>query len=275
MRLLGFALVLSAGICSAAPPGNAPAAAKVPPKEIRKTFPLAEGKQIFLESRIGDITIRPGQGKHAEVVVRIEADGDCAENKDRVAKTEALIDAIPEGLRVRTLQDDAKQNMGMLGAFIKTCEAPRVNYTLTVPRSTKLDIRVDRSTVDLEDMDSDLRLRMRYGRVTAKSLAGAADVDLRGGEVRIGFRKLERPSRIQMFSGMLEASVPKNAKFDLNFEGHPRAFNTDFPAQPREIAHVNGGGPRLDLGMMHGTCRVLAAQPLPLPAQKPSKTTVR
>lgn len=247
-------------------PWQAPAASRE--KEVSRTLPLDRDGVVSIDTYKGSVKISTTDSAEVVLRARIEADGDCDDRDERVAQTEIEVEASRSRLLIRSDYDGLKGRRWSFHFFgFGACEVlPLVHYTLTIPKTARLEIKDYKSRIDIKNHAADLELNTYKGSVHIDGQAGGVDLETYKGDVRVDMASVGKSNRFETYKGEIEISVPKSAAFtvdadlsrrgrldadfDLVHQTHRRRHDT------RARTEVNGGGPAMRLSTYKGEFRI-------------------
>jgi len=141
-----------------------------------------------------------------------------------------------------------------------------VHYTITAPRTARLDIHNHNADTDIRDVNAAVRLATHSGVVRVANLAGPLDLSMHNGWARVEFASFTQDARLATHNGWVELTLPAASKFDLDSRGHHMLVQSDFQLVTRaSYSHrpwenvsgsVNGGGPHLSVVSHNGGLRL-------------------
>ena len=178
-------------------------------------FDVGDKLELSVDSRAGTVTVRGEDTQQArvEVVARLWADS-AAEADEQADLIERGITYGGKRLVIRA------PTLLRTGPFLFFARGPRIDYQVTVPRTTEATIgnrsgRVEAEQikgplvidarsgrVSVRDIGGDTKIVSRSGAVQAESIAGALTVESRSGTVRISRCRLD--ASVQIRSGTLQ-----------------------------------------------------------------------
>jgi hypothetical protein len=237
-------------------------------REVNRTLELSPTGRVFVDTYKGSVRVSTWDSPRVEIRARIEPDGNCDTNEERVRDTEVRIDSSPDSIRIRSDYDKIRRNSGLWGLFQWNCEAyPFVHYSLKIPRTASLKIKDYKSEIMVSDLRSDLQIESYKGTMAVTGLDGSLDLETYKGEARIEFTRLGGKSRMDTYKGDIRISMPRSSRFDLDADfGRRGEFHSDFSLNmntqgtrgrhERLRSSVNGGGPLLYLKTYKGALRL-------------------
>jgi hypothetical protein len=252
---VGLAVVLSLAFASIA-------AAEV--KNIDRTLALNATGTVAVEAHNGWIQVRTWDRPEVEVHVRIEWLG-LSSSSYRVRATTVDVDGSPDRVSIRWNSPE-RYGWGLWSLFDGPWIGPDVHYTITAPKTARLEIRDHNANVDIRDVNAGVRISTHNGGIKVSNLAGPLDLSMHNGWARVDFASFNQDSRVSSHNGAVELTLPSASKFDLNSSGHHMYVQSDFPVttqaayygrSPRNVSGaVNGGGPDLQVVSHNGSLRL-------------------
>jgi hypothetical protein len=251
-----------------------PIAVSQPAREFKKTIPLANDGVLIIDTYKGSITITTHEKPEIELAVRIESDADDSRQAERdVQDTEIRIRESSEEVSIRTDYRDLERHhhTGFWDWVFDFGDSwsslPLVHYTITMPRTAKLEIKDYKSDTRIDGLKSTIQLNTYKGTVEIAGLEGGIELETYKGRVRVSIAHLERDSRFETYKGDITVSVPKKSGFDLKTAfGRRVDFASEFGFDSYEggrkkhrYSHrdrVNGGGPALEFESEKGDIRL-------------------
>ena len=238
------------------------AAAEV--KNIDRRLPLSATGTVAVEAHNGWIEVRTWDRPEVEVHVRIEwpyASG----SSYRVRTTTVDVDGTADRVSIRWNSPD-RYGWTLWSLFDGPWTGPDVHYTITAPRTARLDVRNHNARTDIRDVNAAVRVGTHNGGVRVASLAGPLDLSMHNGWARVDFAAFSQDSHISSHNGVVELALPAASKFDFDSRGHHMYVQSDFPLTTRASHYsgtsrnvsgsVNGGGPDLQVVSHNGSVRL-------------------
>lgn len=238
-------------------------------REVHRTVALDADGRVSLDTYKGSIRVSSWDRPQAEVTARVEADGSCGHTRyqaELVRDTDVSIEGEGRSLRIRSDYDRVKDRS--VWHFFSLCSSlPFVHYTISMPRTARLEVKDYKSEIHVSDLASEVRLSTYKGDVRLSGLSGSLELDTYKGDVRAAFLKLSGDSRLDTYKGDIQISLPRDARFAVSADVGRRArFDSDFPVLwksgsrrgrgDRAAGAVNGGGPELSLKTYRGSFRL-------------------
>jgi DUF4097 and DUF4098 domain-containing protein YvlB len=144
-----------------------------------KTFEVREGTQLSIENRSGTITVRGEDTERVQVdvVARI-----WAESEDEADdQAEMVMHSVRQEDNRISIRAPALLRPAPLILFGR---GPRIDYQVTVPRSTVADVSSHSGRVEIENIAGPIDVTARSGRVGLRDIAGDVRIVSRSGSVQ-------------------------------------------------------------------------------------------
>ncbi|HEY3130142.1 MAG TPA: hypothetical protein VGL91_11830 [Acidobacteriota bacterium] len=246
----------------------APAASAASTREVNRTVNLNAAGRISIDTYKGSVDVTVWDSPQVEIKAKIEADGSCTDDEERVRDTEVRIDSSPDSLRIKSDYDRLRKGFGLMDVFHWNCgNFPSVHYRLKIPRTAQLNIKDYKSEIRVAGLRSDLRVNSYKGTMTLTDLNGSLDLETYKGEARVEFVNLGGKSRLETYKGNIEVTMPRDSRFDLETDlGRRGNLDSDFSFNVRAgglrdrgqkyRGSVNGGGPLLYVKTYRGVFRL-------------------
>ena len=236
-------------------------------KEVKKTVALEKDGRVSVETYKGSLRVAGWDRPEVEVAARVESDDGCGDSKyqaEMVRDTEIRIEGGGSSLSIES--DYSRVKDRHWGFFFGSCSSrPFVRYTISMPKTARLEIKDYKSEISLNDLGAEIRLNTYKGEVRAAGLAGPMRLDTYKGDVRMGFTRVSGDMRFETYKGEIELTLPRDARFSVAADVSGRgSLDSDFPVLlktgSRSRAHIeasaNGGGPELSLHTYRGTFKL-------------------
>jgi len=233
-------------------------------KNIDRTLPLSVTGTVAVEAHNGWIRVRTWDRPQVEVHVQIEWSGVSASSY-RFRQATVDVDGSVDRVSVRWHSPD-QYGWTLWSLFDGPWSGPQVHYTITAPRTARLDIRNHNADTDIRDVNAAVRLATHNGVVRVANLVGPLDLNMHNGWARVEFASFSQDTRVAAHNGSVELTMPAASKFDLDSRGHHMVVQSDFQLATRASysrrpwenvsGSVNGGGPRLSIVSHNGSVRL-------------------
>src|SRR6266568_4039027 len=145
-----------------------------------------------------------------------------------------------------------------------------VEYTLTVPRTVRLDeIKLINGSLDIAGVSGEVRASCINGRLEAQDLAGHARLSTINGHLDAKFDKLDGKSvELNSVNGSVDLTIPSDSNAEVEASTVSGSINNDFGLHVnnhRFVGHdlrgeLGSGGTRIKLGNVNGRVEVHHAQ---------------
>jgi len=229
-------------------------------KDVHKTFPLASGGQLTVDTYKGFVKVTTWDKNEVDIQARVEPDDSLISDARDVQDTEIRFDATSNSVRVKT--DYSKVERWF--RFNQTL--PRVRYTISMPRNASLNIKDYKSDTEVSGLHADLNIHTYKGTVRVRDLDGSIQGYSYKGDMKIEMSNLRARSKLETYRGEYDVAIARSARFDIEEDHGRRAHvDSDFPrtmqagrVSSRTRGQVNGGGPVLMLKSYRGTYRLRA-----------------
>jgi hypothetical protein len=219
-------------------------------------------------------TVRPGallEVNETNGLVQVDAgDGDAiVVNATRIMKAPTE-DAAKAMLAEFTIAESITADRVMLDGTEKSTSlgsnrSRRVEYRITVPRSTAVTIRSVNSEIKVTGIAGVLHVASTNGQITGSGLGNGADIRLVNGEIRLDLAKLgESGVRCQTTVGQIVVTVPADTKATIAANVTVGEIRTEkLSVTIREqtgrslTGTIGGGGPDIRLDAVTGEVRLV------------------
>ena len=288
MRTLRIGLVALL-FCLVVPQAHAQAS-----RTVNRTFDLAAGGTVMLDTYKGRVDVQTWDRDQARVQITIEG-----EKQANVDDTRIRFDSGADRLEIETDYDELDGNKTLFGLFtLGSVDRPSTDYTLTVPRAATLAVDTYSAATSVARLEGPLRFDGYSASLTVDRLTGALRADTYSGSVEVS--RAEGPMEVDTYSGQLQAdSVAGSVQFstysgsatlgfaaltdDCSFDSYSGdvsvtlpantgavvettedALETDLPVRLEQMgddrirATIGDGGPRLRFDTYSGTLSVRA-----------------
>jgi hypothetical protein len=185
-----------------------------------------------------------------------------ADSKDRLDDARIEVDSSKEHLSIRTKyrDHDLTSNWGSHN------NPPSVEYTLTVPRTVRLDeIKLINGSLDLTGVSGEVHASCISGRLEAHNLSGRADLSTINGHLDAKFDQLPGSSvELKSVNGSVELTIPSDSKAEIEASTVSGGIENDFGLHVnnhRFVGHdlrgeLGSGGPRIKLEDVNGRIQI-------------------
>ena len=233
-------------------------------KKIDRTVPLSLTGTVELDAHNGRIDIRTWDRPEVDVHVRIEWLG-LSSSSYRFRATTVNVEGSADRVTIKWVSPD-QYGWSLWSLFDGGWVGPEVQYTITAPRTARLDIHNHNANTDIRDVNAAVHLSTHNGMVRMTNLAGPLDLRMHNGWARVDFASFTQTSRITTHNGVIEVALPAATAFDFDSSGHHVRVDSDFQPATHASYHgrnggnvagtINGGGPDLRFVSHNGSIRL-------------------
>jgi hypothetical protein len=228
-------------------------------EEFHQTYPLAAGGQVSLKNINGAARVSVWDRNEVKVDAIKRA-----HKKERLDEARIEIDAAAGAIRIRTRYSRSTD----WDEADRRYENPAVvDYTLTVPRSSRIDsIELINGDLDIEGLEGDVRASSINGEVRARRLSGEVRLSTINGHLEASLDRVGESKSISLSSvnGSVELLLASDAEGEIKASTvHGGISNgLGLPVRKgkyvgRSLAGVLGrGGARIDLNNVNGSIRI-------------------
>ena len=230
-------------------------------EELHKTYPLTADGRIELDNINGAVHISSWDRNEVKVDAVKYAD-----TKERLDEARIEIDSGKDYLSIRTKYRDHDQTWNW-GSHNNPAG---VEYTLTVPRTARLDeIKLINGGLDVTGVSGEVHASCINGRLEAHNLAGRAELSTINGRLDARFDQLSG-SRVELNSvnGSVDLTIPSDSKAEVEASTVSGGIDNDFGLRVnhhRFVGHdlrgeLGTGGTRIKLANVNGRIAIHHAQ---------------
>jgi hypothetical protein len=230
-------------------------------EELHKTYALAADGRVELDNINGAVHISTW-GRNEVKVDAVKY----ADTKERLDDARIEIDSASDYLTIRTKYRDHDQTFNW-GSHNNPAG---VEYTLTVPRSARLDeIKLINGALDVTGVSGEVHASCINGRLEAHNLSGRAELSTINGRLDARFDQLAG-SRVELNSvnGSVELTIPSDSKAEVEASTVSGGIDNDFGLHVnhhRFVGHdlrgkLGSGGTQIKLENVNGKIEIHHAQ---------------
>jgi DUF4097 and DUF4098 domain-containing protein YvlB len=218
-------------------------------EELHQTFPLDHQGSIHLENVNGNVHISTWDRDE----VKIDAVKH-AKKREHLDAVKIDIDAQADRVGIKTKYPDSK-------LFHKNNNSASVDYTLTVPKQSRLDrISTVNGAVEIENVNGDVKASSVNGNVRAAGLAGDVALSTVNGSVNANFARVKKPVRLESVNGGVTIALPPEANADVSASTVNGGISSDFsllvkkhfPIGQNLDGKLGEGGPAIKISTVNG-----------------------
>jgi hypothetical protein len=184
-----------------------------------------------------------------------------ARTKERLDEARIEVEASSDLVSIRTKYPDHDHTFD--GGWN---DPAGVEYTLTVPRSARLDeIKLINGPLDIHGVAAEVRASCINGRLTAEGLQGRVKLETVNGRMEARFERLSNsPVELSSVNGSLELILPSDAKAEVEASTVSGGIDDDFGLHVRHhqfVGHdlrgeLGGGGTRIRVSNVNGQIEI-------------------
>jgi DUF4097 and DUF4098 domain-containing protein YvlB len=230
-------------------------------EELHQTYALTADGRIELDNINGAVHISSWDRNEVKVDAVKYAD-----TKERLDEAKIEIDSSKDYLSIRTKYRD-HDNTWNWGSHHNPAG---VEYTLTVPRSARLDeIKLINGSLDVTGMSGEVHASCINGRLEAKDLAGRAHLSTINGRLDARFDQLSGSwVELNSVNGEVELTIPSDSKAELEASTVSGGISNDFGLHVnhhRFVGHdlrgeLGSGGTHIKLSNVNGRIEIHHAE---------------
>ncbi|MGC1160694.1 MAG: DUF4097 family beta strand repeat-containing protein, partial [Candidatus Sulfotelmatobacter sp.] len=226
-------------------------------EEFHQTYELTPDGRVELDNINGAVHISTWDQNEVKVDAVKYADA-----KERLDDARIEIDSSKEHLSIRTKYRDHDLTF----SWGSHNNPPSVEYTLTVPRSVRLDeIKLINGSLDVTGVTGEVHASCINGRLEAHNLAGRAELSTINGQLNARFDQLSgSPVELNSVNGSVELTIPSDSKAEIEASTVSGGIDNDFGLHVnhhRVAGHdlrgeLGTGGPRIKLENVNGRIEI-------------------
>lgn len=230
-------------------------------EEFHQTYALTPDGRIELDNINGPVHISSWDQNQLKVDAVKYAD-----TKERLDEAKIEIDARNDSISIRTKYPDHNQSWNW-GSHNNPAS---VEYTLTVPRTARLDeIKLINGSLDVTGMSGEVNASCINGRLEAHDLSGRARLSTINGRLDASFGQLASNSvELNSVNGSVELTIPSDSKAELEADTVSGGINNDFGLHVNHhnfVGHdlrgeLGSGGAHISLKNVNGRIEIRHAQ---------------
>lgn len=226
-------------------------------EEFHQTYAITADGRIELDNINGAVRISTWDQNEVKVDAVKYADA-----KDRLDDARIDIDSGKDHLSIRTKyrDHDVTFNWGSHD------NPPGVEYTLTVPRTARLDeIKLINGSLDITGVMGEVRASCINGKLEAHNLSGRTDLSTINGHLNARFDELASSTvELHSVNGSVELTIPSDSKAEIEASTVSGGIENDFGLRVnhhRFVGHdlrgeLGNGGPRIKLENVNGRIEI-------------------
>jgi DUF4097 and DUF4098 domain-containing protein YvlB len=230
-------------------------------EEFHQVYTISPDGHIDLENINGDVHISSWDQNQVKVDAVKYAD-----TKEQLDQAKIEVDAGKDYVSIRTKYHDHDTTWNW-GSHHNPAS---VEYTLTVPRTARLDeVKLINGELDLAGVSGEVRASCINGRLEAKNLAGRAKLSTINGKLDAQFDQLAGSSiELESINGEVSATIPSDSKAEVEASTVSGSIHNDFGLHVNNhkfVGHdlrgeLGNGGTHIKLSNVNGRIELHHAQ---------------
>jgi DUF4097 and DUF4098 domain-containing protein YvlB len=226
-------------------------------EEFHQTYAITPDGRVELDNINGAVHISTWDQNEVKVDAIKYAD-----EKDRLNEARIEVDSGKDYLSISTKYRDHDRSFN----WGSHNNPPSVEYTLTVPRTVRLDeIKLINGSLDVTGVSGEVRASCINGRLEAHNLSGRAELSTINGHLDAQFEELtSSPIEVKSVNGTVELTIPSDSKAELEASTVSGGIENDFGLHVnhhRYVGHdlrgeLGTGGPRIKLENVNGRIEI-------------------
>lgn len=226
-------------------------------EEFHQTYAITPDGRVELDNINGDVHISSWDQNQVKVDAVKYAD-----TKEELDEAKIEVDPSKESLSIRTRYPEHQHNWHHNSASVE--------YTLTVPRTVRLDeIKLINGKLDIAGVSGEVRASCINGRLEAHNLAGRAELSTINGRLDARFDQLAGSSvELNSVNGAVELTIPSDSKAEVEASTVSGGIDNDFGLHEKRhqfVGHelhgeLGSGGTRIKLANVNGRIEIHHAE---------------
>ena len=221
-------------------------------EEFHQTYDLTSDGRIELDNINGAVHISSWDRDEVKVDAVKSAD-----SKERLDEAKIEIDSGKDSISIRTKYPDHNLNF----TWGSHNNPASVEYTLTVPRSARLDeIKLINGSLDMIGLSGEVRASCINGRMEASNLSGRARLSTINGRLEANFSQLAGHTlELSSVNGSVELTIPSDSMAEIEASTVSGGIENDFGLHVNHhfVGHdlrgeLGTGGTRIHLSDVNG-----------------------
>jgi len=230
-------------------------------EEFHQTYAITADGRVELDNINGDVHISSWDRNEVKVDAVKYAD-----TKERLDEAKIEIDSGKDYLSIQTKYPD-HNNTWNWGSHNNPAG---VEYTLTVPRTARLDeIKLINGALDISGVSGEVRASCINGRLQAQDLSGRAKLDTVNGRLEAKFKELTKESvELNSVNGSVDLTIPSDSNAEVEANTVSGRISNDFGLNVNRHQMVGqslrgelgNGGAHIKLNNVNGRIEIHHAQ---------------
>lgn len=225
-------------------------------EEFHQTYPLAAGGRVELENVNGAVHIT-GWDRNEVKVDAVKY----AYTKERLDEAKIKVDAGSSSVSIRTEYPHHDLTFNGWGHN----DPASVEYTLTVPKSARLDeIELVNGGLEIRSVSGEVHASSVNGSVQVRDVEGRSEISTVNGRLEAEFARLTESVELSSVNGSVSVTLPSDAKAEIEASTVSGHISNDFGLPVNEHrwvghdmrAQLGGGGTRIKLSNVNGRIEI-------------------
>jgi len=215
-----------------------------------RTFDVRPGSSFTLSNTNGHITVRAWDQPRIQVhaLKRVESrDSEAAKKAMDELRIEPAVTA--DGVKINTIYPH-KNEGGIFDWLAGTNVSMSVQYEVTVPHATSLNLDNTNGAIEISDVRGSHRVSTTNGHIELARCGGDVDAETTNGAIRAELAEVNpgKSIRLETTNGRITVAVPKSVAARVDASTTNGGITTDLPVTTTEAGHhtlrgtINGGG---------------------------------
>ncbi len=232
-----------------------------------RTFALKPGGELILINTNGKVTVRAWDQEKLRLRAELRVEAQNREEARKIAEEAIAIDQTPEQIQIETKREKVISLWKSLFGKKKRSKVCRVDYELTLPRRTDLDIRSVNGGIGITDIEGGIEARTTNGGIGISGVSSSVNAHTTNGGIKVELNEVS-PDESMSFTttnGGIKVCLPQTIKADISARTTNGRIHTDLPLEvkgsfnSRNIkGKINGGGALVKLNTTNGGISILS-----------------
>jgi DUF4097 and DUF4098 domain-containing protein YvlB len=229
---------------------------------IDQTYQLTAGGSVALENVNGDVSIEVWERDEVHVHA-VKSAG----SQELLDELKVEIDADPSAVRIHTEYPSSRRSKDRDHDHSFEGNHTKVEYTLTVPRTAKIDdVDLVNGSLLIVGVEGGVEASTVNGNIVVREGAGPAELEtVNGGiELRVDRVAFDDEIALETVNGTIDLYLARSAGAEIRAETVNGRLSNDLGIDVRKGKYVGasfdgtvgGGGPRIDLETVNGSIAV-------------------
>ncbi|MCP4258834.1 MAG: DUF4097 domain-containing protein [Planctomycetes bacterium] len=184
--------------------------------------PLAPGSTLAIENKVGSITIEGQDVANCTVDATVKAKAPTEEEAQELARQVKI--ALEQNGNTLTVKITRPPN--------KRRRSITINFNITVPKETALQIGSDVGKIRISDITEDIRIRTDVGDISCQEITGDIDLQADVGKIYVVYSKTAPAAcdvNIKTDVGSIDITTPPGCSASVQADTDVGSITTDMP----------------------------------------------